>query len=73
MVDNKKLIHTSINYEPFVYPVQFLDYKSETYFIKSFIESFDNLFSVGAGGELNYADSQLLFHKSFDLFNSFMQ
>ncbi len=70
LVDNKKLIKTSINYEPYVYPVQFLDYKSETYFIKSFIESFNNLFSVGAGGEFNYADSQILFHKSFDLVNS---
>ena len=70
LVDNKKLIDTSINYEPFVYPVQFMDYKNETYFIKSFIESFDNLYSVGAGGEFNYADSQILFHKSFDLVNS---
>ena len=38
--------------------------------IKSFVESFDNLFSIGAGGEFNYADSQILFHKSFDLVNS---
>ena len=35
--------------------------------IKSFIENFYNLFSIGAGGEFNYADSQILFHKSFDL------
>jgi len=47
-----------------------MDYKNETYYIKSFIESFDNLYSVGAGGEFNYADSQILFHKSFDLVNS---
>ena len=47
-----------------------MDYKSETYYIKSFIESFNNLYSVGAGGEFNYADSQILFHKSFDLVNS---
>ena len=70
LIDNKKLIDATINYEPFVYPVQFMDYKSETYSIKSFIESFDNLYSVGAGGEFNYADSQILFHKSFDLVNS---
>tara|TARA_A100001015_G_scaffold250218_1_gene288534 strand:+ start:104 stop:2545 length:2442 start_codon:yes stop_codon:yes gene_type:complete len=70
LVDNQNLIDVSINYEPFVYPVQFMDYKSETYFIKSFIESFNNLYSVGAGGEFNYADSQILFHKSFDLVNS---
>ena len=70
MVDNKKLIGSSINYEPFVYPVQFSDYKNEVVKIKSFVESFDNLFSIGAGGEFNYADSQILFHKSFDLVNS---
>lgn len=70
LVDNKKLIGTQINYEPFVYPVQFMDYKNETFEIRSFIESFNNLYSVGAGGEFNYADSQILFHKSFDLANS---
>jgi len=70
LVNNQNLIDASINYEPYVYPVQFMDYKSETYFIKSFIESFNNLYSVGAGGEFNYADSQILFHKSFDLVNS---
>ena len=70
IVDNKYLIGTSINYEPFVYPVQFADYKSEVARIKSYVESFDNLFSIGAGGEFNYADSQILFHKSFDLVNS---
>ena len=70
LVDNKKLIGSSINYEPFVYPVQFSDYKNEVVKVKSFVESFDNLFSLGAGGEFNYADSQILFHKSFDLVNS---
>lgn len=69
LVNKDKLIDATINYEPFVYPVQFMDYKSETYNIKSFIENFDNLYSVGAGGEFNYADSQILFHKSFDLVN----
>ncbi len=64
------LIGKSINYEPYVYPVQFADYKKEVVRVKSFVESFDNLFSIGAGGEFNYADSQILFHKSFDLVNS---
>lgn len=67
LVKMDEIIGTSINYEPFVYPVQFLNYKNETYLIKNFIESFSNLFSIGAGGEFNYADSQILFHKSFDL------
>ena len=70
LVDNEKLIDASINFEPFVYPVQFSDYKEEVMRVKSFVESFDNLFSIGAGGEFNYADSQILFHKSFDLVNS---
>ena len=70
LVDNNLLIDASINYEPFVYPVQFADYKNEVVRVKSFVESFDNLFSIGAGGEFNYADSQIIFHKSFDLVNS---
>ena len=70
ITDNKDLVGTSINYEPYVYPVQFADYKNEVARVKSFVESFDNLFSIGAGGEFNYADSQILFHKSFDLVNS---
>ena len=70
LVDNKMLIDVSINYEPYVYPVQFADYKNEVVRVKSFVESFDNLFSIGAGGEFNYADSQIIFHKSFDLVNS---
>ena len=70
IIDKKYLIGETINYEPFVYPVQFSDYKNEVARTKSFVESFENLFSVGAGGEFNYADSQILFHKSFDLANS---
>ncbi len=70
IVDKKKFIGANINFEPFVYPVQFYNYKSEIATVKSYVESFDNLFSVGAGGEFNYADSQILFHKSFDLVNS---
>ncbi len=70
LVDKKKLIRTEINYEPFVYPVQFYNYKNEIANVKSYVESFNNLFSIGASGEFNYADSQILFHKSFDLVNS---
>ena len=70
IINKKFLIGSAINYEPYVYPVQFADYKNEVARTKSFVESFENLFSVGAGGEFNYADSQILFHKSFDLVNS---
>ena len=70
LITNSDIYGSSINYEPYVYPVQFLDYKDEMFKIKNFIENFSNLFSIGAGGEFNYADSQILFHKSFDLANN---
>ena len=70
LTDNRDLFNIQINYEPFVYPVQFSNFKNEVAKVKSFVESHENLFSIGAGGEFNYADSQILFHKSFDLVNS---
>ena len=63
----KDLEEVKINYEPFVYPVQYAKYKNEVRQTKSFVEKHNNLFSIGAGGDFNYADSQVLFHKSFDL------
>jgi len=70
IIKKEDVFDTSINFEPYVYPVQFSDYKNESFDIKSFIENFNNLFSIGAGGDFNYADSQILFHKSFDLADS---
>ena len=67
LIKKEDVSGTSINFEPHVYPIQFANYKNETFYIKSFIENFNNLFSIGAGGDFNYADSQILFHKSFDL------
>lgn len=63
----KDLEEIKINYEPFVYPVQYAKYKNEVRKTKSYVEKYNNLFSIGAGGDFNYADSQVLFHKSFDL------
>ena len=54
------------NKEYFVYPVQFIDYKSELARTKQQVEKFGQLYSLGTGGEFNYADSQILFHKSMD-------
>ena len=31
------------------------------------VEKFNNLFSLGTGGEFNYSDSQIIFHKVMDL------
>ncbi len=67
LAKEKYIDEIKINYEPFVYPVQYAKYKNELKQTKSFVERHKNIFSIGAGGDFNYADSQVLFHKSFDL------
>tara|TARA_B100000282_G_scaffold215829_1_gene159801 strand:+ start:9796 stop:12186 length:2391 start_codon:yes stop_codon:yes gene_type:complete len=57
------------NKEDFVYPVQFTDYKYELSKTLNHISKFRQLYSLGTGGEFNYADSQILFHKTIDLVN----
>ncbi|MDO8505529.1 MAG: FAD-dependent oxidoreductase [bacterium] len=56
----------SHNVEPFVYPLQFTGYREELAKIRAVISSFGQLYSIGTGGDFNYADSQILFHKAFD-------
>ncbi len=55
------------NKEDFVYPVQFSNYKYELSEVNAKISKFKKIYSLGTGGEFNYADSQILFHKSMDL------
>jgi sialic acid synthase SpsE/protoporphyrinogen oxidase len=57
----------SSNKEPYVYPLQYPGFQFDLSRIKSKIESFQNLYSVGTGGDFNYADSQVIFYKAFDL------
>lgn len=57
----------SENKEDFVYPVQFVNYKYNLTKVNSKIAKYNQLYSLGTGGEFNYADSQILFHKSMDL------
>ena len=59
----------SENKEDFVYPVQFVNYKYELSKNFSNISKFRQIYSLGTGGEFNYADSQILFHKTMDLVN----
>ena len=66
LISMDQVLDTTINFEPYVYPIQFSNYKNESALIKSFIENFYNLFSIGAGGDFNY-QIVILFHKSFDL------
>ena len=60
----------SENKEDFVYPVQFTDYKYKLSKVNAKLSKFGQLYSLGTGGEFNYADSQILFHKSMDLVNN---
>ena len=55
------------NKEDFVYPVQFSNYKYELSEVNAKISKYKKIYSLGTGGEFNYADSQILFHKSMDL------
>jgi len=71
LTKNKKFLESSINTENFVYPVQTKGYNEELSKAKSFVGQFEQLYSIGTGGEFNYADSQVLFHKAFDIVDIF--
>ena len=67
LVKKDNFLYGCSNKEPFVYPLMFKGYQSELSKVKSSLLKFDQLYSVGTGGDFNYADSQILFHKAFDL------
>jgi sialic acid synthase SpsE/protoporphyrinogen oxidase len=67
LADRSNLIGCSINWEDFVYPLQYTGYQEELAKTRAVISQFQQLYSIGAGGDFNYADSQILFHKAFDL------
>ena len=71
LTKNKKFLESSINTENFVYPVQTKGFNEELSVAKSFVGKFEQLYSIGTGGEFNYADSQVLFHKAFDIVDIF--
>ena len=67
LVKKEEFLFGSSNKEPFVYPLMFKGYQSELSNVKSNLLKFNQFYSVGTGGDFNYADSQILFHKAFDL------
>ena len=67
LVKKNEILNFSENKEDFVYPVQFTDYKYELSKTNFFVGRFDRLYSLGTGGDFEYSDSQILFHKSMDL------
>ena len=67
LIDENKLLNGSTNKEPYVYPLLYTGYQDDLSTTKSKIEKYEQLYSIGTGGDYNYADSQILFHKAFDL------
>ena len=67
LAKKSEIIASNINSEYFVYPVQTKGYNEKLSILKSKVNRFQNLYSIGTGGDFNYADSQVLFHKAFDL------
>ena len=67
LVSQKYFMYGSSNKEPFVYPIMKTNYREKLSDAKAEILKFSQLYSVGTGGDFNYADSQVLFHKAFDL------
>ena len=61
-----EVIDASVNKERFVYPLQYAGYQEELAKTRAAISKYQQLFSIGTGGDFDYADSQILFHKAFD-------
>ena len=62
-------IFISSNKENYVYPLQDREYQIDLARINAEVGKYPNLYSIGTGGDFNYADSQVLFYKAFDLVN----
>lgn len=61
-----ELIDSTVNKENYVYPLQYTGYQEELSKTRSVISKFQQLYSLGTGGDFSYTDSQILFHKAFD-------
>ena len=66
-LNDNEILDTLSHKEDFVYPVQTSGYQEELAKTRSVIGNFDQLYSLGTGGDFNYADSQILFHMAFDI------
>ncbi|MCH9644441.1 MAG: N-acetylneuraminate synthase family protein [Gammaproteobacteria bacterium] len=66
LANKDQVIGASINKERFVYPVNYKGYQQDLTQAKATVSRYQQLYSIGTGGDYNYADSQILFHKAFD-------
>lgn len=62
-----EFIDGTVNRQPAVYPLLYKDYQHELAQAQSYLGQFRQIYSIGTTGEFNYADSQILFLKAFDL------
>jgi len=66
LIEKSKFLKGSTNKESFVYPLLYTGYQQELAKTCSHLSKYQQLYSIGTGGDYNYADSQILFHKAFD-------
>ena len=66
LVEGKDVYASLSHKEDFVYPIQSKGYQQELVKTRSVLNRYSQLYSLGTGGDFNYADSQILFHMAFD-------
>ncbi|MFA5156131.1 MAG: N-acetylneuraminate synthase family protein [Candidatus Omnitrophota bacterium] len=62
----KDMINGATHRQDAVYPVQYRGYQNELAKVRSRIAKYQQLYSLGTGGEFHYSDIQVIFHKAFD-------
>lgn len=62
-----EFIDGTVHKQQAVYPLQYKDYQHELARAQTGLGEFRQIYSIGTTGEFNYADSQILFLKAFDL------
>lgn len=67
LVRREEHIGSTINRQPFVYPLLRKDYQHELARVESELGRYGQLYSIGTTGEFSYADNQILFLKALDL------
>ena len=66
LINADDVLNTLSHKEDFVYPIQDTNYQQELVKTRSILNKYPQLYSLGTGGDFNYADSQILFHMAFD-------
>ena len=70
LISMSDIVDATMVKEKFVYPLQYQGYSKELARVNSIIGDVKQLYSLGLGGEFNYADTQIIFEKAFDFAKS---